>query len=125
MKVKLKPVIWLGSSLKDLKALPDPVKKSFGFALDQAQRGGRHPDAKVLKGFGDAGVLELVSNVEGNAYRGVYTVRFFGLVYVLHVFQKKSKRGISTPAKEMNIVFARLKKAESDYQHRMQLLRRA
>ena len=106
----------MGSTYQDLRALPDAVKRSFGFALDQAQRGGKSPDAKPLQGFGHAGVLEIVENTGGNTYRGVYTVRYEGIVYVLlHVFQKKAKRGISTPRHDIELVKRRLKLAEADY----------
>lgn len=108
-----KPLQWIGSSYKDLIALPAIVQKRFGFALSLAQDGDRHDSAKVLKGFGSAGVLELVEENLGNAYRAVYTVRFAEAVFVLHCFQKKSKRGIATPKEDMEIIHARLKIAEA------------
>ena len=86
-----KPVEWVGSSRRDLKRFPKAVRTVFGQALFDAQRGQKHPDAKPLKGFGGAGVLEVVEDDDGNTYRAVYTVRFAGIVYVLHAFQKKSK----------------------------------
>jgi phage-related protein len=103
----------MGSSKKDLLALPDEVQQSFGFALFQAQAGSLHPDAKPLKGFGSAGVVEVVESRRGNAYRAVYTVRFASAVYVLHCFQKKSKQGIATPKLEMDLIRERLKEAEA------------
>jgi len=109
---KEKPLAWLGSSKKDLMALPVGVRKFFGHALDFAQRGERHDSAKVLKGFGGAGVLEIVEDDQGNTYRAAYTVKFKEAVFVLHVFQKKSKSGISTPKPEMDIIRERLKVAE-------------
>jgi phage-related protein len=107
-----KPLAWLGSSKKDLMALPMGVRKFFGHALDFAQRGERHEAAKVLKGFGGAGVLEIVDNDQGGTYRVVYTVKFRNAVCVLHVFHKKSKRGIATPKRDMDIIRERLKIAE-------------
>ncbi len=93
-------------------AMPDEVKQTFGFAFYLAQVGLLHPDAKPLKGFGSAGVLEVVEDRRGDTYRAVYTVRFAEAVYVLHCFQKKSKRGIQTPQRELNLIHARLKEAE-------------
>ena len=84
-----KPLEWIGSSKKDLKALPDEVMDVFGYALFLAQIGGKHDQAKPLHGFGSAGVLEVVEDFRGNAYRAVYTVRFEKRVFVLHAFQKK------------------------------------
>ena len=109
---KEKPLAWLGSSKKDLMALPVGVRKFFGHALDFAQRGEKHDTAKVLKGFGSAGVFEIVENDQGNTYRAAYTVKFEGAVFVLHVFQKKSKSGIATPKPDMDIIRERLKVAE-------------
>lgn len=106
-----KPLIWLGSSKKDLSALPKEVQRFFGFALDFAQRGEKHDDVKVLKGFGGAGVLEVVENDIGGTYRAVYTVKFEEAVFVLHAFQKKSKQGIATPKEDMEIIRNRLKVA--------------
>ncbi len=106
-----KPLFWLGSSKKDLLALPVAVRKFFGHALDTAQRGEQHEAAKVLEGFGSAGVLEIVEDDTGGTYRTVYTVRFAEAVFVLHVFQKKSKRGIETPKPDMDIIHQRLKVA--------------
>jgi phage-related protein len=83
--------------------------------LYQAQCGEKHPDAKPLKGFQGAGVLEVVEDFDGDTYRAVYTVRFVGVVYVLHVFQKKSKRGIATPKPDMDLVEGRLKRAKEHY----------
>jgi phage-related protein len=109
----LKPLRWIGSTKKDLLAMPEEVQQVFGFALFQAQIGQMHPAAKPLKGFGSAGVVEVVEDWRGNAYRAVYTVRFAGAVYVLHCFEKKSKRGIETPKREMDLILGRLKEAEA------------
>lgn len=108
-----KPLEWIGSSHKDLMALPVDVRRLFGFALSLAQAGDRHDAAKVLKGFGGAGVLEVVEDDIGGTYRAVYTVKFAEAVFVLHCFQKKSKRGIATPKEDMDIINARLKIAEA------------
>lgn len=106
-----KPLVWIGSSKKDLKALPDGVMDVFGYALYLAQTGGKHDQAKPLQGFGSAGVLEVVEDFRGNAYRAVYTVRFEERVFVLHVFQKKSRSGIATPKPDMDLIRKRLKVA--------------
>lgn len=108
---QLKPLEWIGSSKKDLKALPDEVMDVFGYALHLAQAGGKHLQAKPLHGFGCAGVLEVVEDWRGNAYRAVYTVRFEERVFVLHVFQKKSKSGIETPKPDRDLIRKRLQVA--------------
>lgn len=107
-----KPLAWVGSSKRDLLALPASVRKFFGYALHFAQRGEQHEATKVLKGFGGAGILEIIENDQGGTYRAVYTVKFSEVVFVLHVFQKKSKHGIATPKTDMNIIRERLKVAE-------------
>ena len=112
-----KPCIFVGASRRELKALPDAVQREVGFALFDAQCGGKPLSAKPLKGFGGTGVLEIVENFDGDTYRAVYTVRFSEAVYVLHAFQKKSKRGIATPKATIDIIKARLRTAEDD--HRM------
>lgn len=111
-KQNQKPLAWIGSSKKDLLALPIDVRKFFGHALDFAQRGDQHTATKVLKGFGGAGVLEIVEDDQGGTYRAVYTVKFKEAVFVLHVFQKKSKSGIATPKTDLDIIRDRLKLAE-------------
>jgi len=107
------PLQWIGSSHKDLMALPVDVRRFFGFALSLAQVGDKHDAAKVLKGFEGAGVLEVVQNGVGGTYRAVYTVKFAEIVFVLHCFQKKSKRGIATPKEHLDIVHTRLKIAQA------------
>jgi phage-related protein len=106
-----KPLKWIASSYKDLMALPRGVQRRFGYALGLAQWGDRDDAAKVLKGFGGAGVLEVIENDEGGTYRAVYTVSFAEAVFVLHCFQKKSKRGSETPKEDMDIIRERLKRA--------------
>ena len=113
MAKKEKLLIWIGSSKKDLLALPIGARKFFGHALHFAQRGDQHIAAKVLKGFGGSGVLELIENDVGGTYRAVYTVKFAEAVFVLHCFQKKSKFGVATPKTDMEIIRARLKVAET------------
>ena len=110
-----KPVFWVASSRKDLRRFPKGVRRTVGQALFDAQTGGKHPDAKPLRGFHGAGVLEVVEEDTGSTYRAVYTVKFAGAVYVLHAFQKKSKRGAKTPAEEIDKVKARLKEAEKHH----------
>ena len=111
-----KPLKWVGSAKRDLDAMPEDVKDVFGHALDVAQAGGRHQDAKPLVGFGSAGVLEIVEDHRGGTYRAVYTVRFAGWIYVLHCFQKKSRSGTKTPREDLELVRARLAAARQDYE---------
>ena len=108
----LTPLHWVGSSKRDLLSLPAPVVDLFGFALYLAQDGKKHEQAKPLRGFGSAGVLEVVEDWDRSAYRAVYTVRFESAVFVLHVFQKKSKRGAATPKADIDLIRERLKAAE-------------
>ena len=116
-ELDIKPLFWMGSSHKDLKAFPEDVQDVMGRALLDAQLNDRHPDAKPLQGFGGAGVLEMVDDFAGDTYRTVYTVRFKGAVYVLHAFQKKATRGIATPRHEMDLVRERYRAAEKHYLH--------
>ena len=109
---ELTTLAWIGSSQKDLKSFPEGVRKDVGYALYLAQTGDKHDAAKVLKGFGGAGVLEVVDDHDGNTFRAVYTVRFEDAVYVLHAFQKKSKKGAATPKKDIDLIRRRLQLAE-------------
>ena len=111
----IKPVLWVGSSYKDFRSFPDLVQDVMGFALYQAQIGRMHGSAKPLKGFGGAGIVEIVDDHLGDTYRTVYTVKFGSAIYVLHAFQKKSKHGIKTPQAEIDLVKRRLKAAEEDH----------
>ena len=113
MTNKEKPLERIASSHKDLMALPSDVRRRFGYALSLAQIGDQDDAAKVLKGFGGTGVLEVVEDDAGGTYRAVYTVKFAEAVFVLHCFQKKSKRGIATPKSDMDIIRARLKVADA------------
>jgi phage-related protein len=108
-----RPLVWMGGSKKDLLKLPSSVIDVFGYALYLAQTGGRHTDSRILRGFGDASVMEAVQSASAGTYRAVYTVRFPEKVFVLHVFQKKSKAGIATPKADMDIIRERLRIAEA------------
>lgn len=105
-----KPVVWLGDTLATLRTCPLEVQDEVGYALYLAQIGEKYFRAKPLKGLGP-GVMEIVSDHRGDTYRGIYTVRFADAVYVLHVFQKKSKKGIAMPQTEIDLVRQRLKRA--------------
>jgi len=107
-----KPLIWIGSSRKDFGEFPALVKDRMGYALFVAQRGGKHADAKPLRSYGGAGVVEIVRDHTGDTFRTVYTVRFAGAMYVLHAFQKKSKTGRETPKAEIELIDRRLREAE-------------
>ena len=106
----LKPVVWIGDSLRELKAFPAAVQDEMGYAIYLAQCGQKHVAAKPLKGLG-SGVLEVVSDHRGDTFRSVYTVRFAARVFVLHAFQKKSKSGVATPRADIELVKQRLKQA--------------
>ena len=109
MPTTLRPLCWVGSAKKDMGAMPDDVQDVFGYALHLAQSGRKHCQARPLKGFCGAGVLEVIEDHEGDTYRAIYTVRYPRAVYVLHCFQKKSNRGISTPKPDLNLIEVRLK----------------
>lgn len=112
---EMRSIFWVGSSLKDLTKMPQEVQDTFNFGLIQATKGLKHVNSKPLKGFGGNSVLEIVEDHRSGTYRAVYTIRFKKAVYVLHVFQKKSKRKISTPKEEMNLIEERLKRASREY----------
>ncbi len=114
----LKNLAWVGSSKKDLSTFPANVKSAMGFALYQVQLGLKPLSAKPLAGFGGAGVLEISDDSRTDTYRAVYTVKFRNLIYVLHAFQKKSKRGLATPKADLELIKSRLKLAEEDYKAR-------
>jgi phage-related protein len=113
--VQPKPVRWIASSREDLRNFPEEVRRRVGGALWDAQIGLKSAYAKPLRGFGSAGVLEIV-DFDGDTYRAVYTVRFAGVVYVLHAFQKKSKRGVATPKAELDLIGQRFRRAREDYE---------
>lgn len=110
-------VVWLGSTRKDTRAFPTVVRREIGYALYAAQRGETDSAAKPLRGFGGGSILEVVANYRGDTWRAVYTVRYAEAVYVLHAFQKKSKRGIATTKRDMDLIYQRL--AEAERMHRL------
>jgi phage-related protein len=118
MASEWKPIRWIEASLRDLRSFPRDVGLDIGHALFAAQEGKTDPAAKPLKGFGGANVLEIIASHHGNAWRAVYTVRFRDAIYVLHVFQKKSTKGIATAAREIDSIKQRLAEAERDYRER-------
>lgn len=108
----MKPVFFVGSAHADLKRLPNQAQKDIGFALYEAQIGGKSFYAKPLKAYRGSSVLEIIDDFDGDTYRAVYTVKFAHAIYVLHVFKKKSKHGIETPKSDMAMIELRLKQAE-------------
>ena len=109
------PIEWVGSALEDLRRCPDEVRDAIGYALYVAQLGGYAPVAKRLVG-GLSGMIEIVADdEEGNTYRAVYTAKLRGVIYVLHVFQKKSTRGISTPRRAVELIAERYRRARVHY----------
>ena len=104
--------MWVGSSLRDLRGFPREVRRNIGHALYAAQQGETDPSAKPLRGFGGGSVVEIVANHAGGTWRAIYTVRYTEAVYVLHAFQKKSKRGIATPKKDLDLIRQRLAEIE-------------
>jgi phage-related protein len=118
MDETLKPVRWIGTSLRDFRSFPSSVRTDIGHALFTAQEGKTDPAAKPPKGFGGATVFEIVASHHGNAWRAVYTVRFREAIYVLHLFLKKSTRGIATPTREIEVIKRRLVETERDYRER-------
>jgi phage-related protein len=112
---RLKPVVWVASTKVDLASFPEDVKDAIGYALYIAQRGEKHADAKPLRGFGSAGILEVVEDHAGDTYRAVYTIRLAGRIYVLHAFQKKSKTGAKTRNADIELIRSRLKRAEEEH----------
>ncbi len=112
---KEKPVVWIGSSHDDWTGFPDDVQDVMGYALHIAQHGKKAEYVKPLKGFKGAGTLEILDDFDGDTYRAIYTIEFKDVVYVLHAFQKKSKRGIATPKQEIKLIEKRLKSAGEHY----------
>lgn len=113
----MKDAYFLGSSLSEIRSFPKDVRQEIGFAIETAQLGGKAINVVPLVGFKGAGVLEVISDCDGDTFRAVYTVRFRETVYVLHAFKKKSTRGIATPRKEMNLVRSRLRDAQAHYEN--------
>lgn len=114
----LKAMVFVGSSRKGIQGFPEDVKDDIGYALYEAQNGRKPAAARPLKGFGGAGVLEIIENYSGDTYRAVYTVNFTDVIYMLHCFQKKSKSGVETPRQDIELINRRLKAAEQDYNDR-------
>ena len=112
----LKELLFVGSSREDIREFPEEVKDDIGYALFEAQDGKKPIAAKPLKGFGGAGVLEIIENFDGDTYRAVYTVSFKKVVYVLHCFQKKSRHGIKTSQQDIDLIRKRFKAATEDYE---------
>jgi phage-related protein len=113
-----RPLVWMGSSLSDLRAFPREVRRSIGQALYAAQLGETDPAAKPMRGFGGGSVLEVVADHRGDTWRAVYTVRYTDAVYVLHAFQKKSKTGIATPKRVIDLIWRRLGEVEKLHRER-------
>lgn len=107
-----RPLVWIGSSRRDLRGFPHQVSRDIGYALYAAQQGETDPAAKPLKGFGGQSVIKIISGHKGDTWRAIYTVRFAEAAYVLHCFQKKSTRGIATPRTEIDLIRRRLAEAE-------------
>jgi phage-related protein len=119
-KLLLKPLVWVASAKRDFDAFPALTHREVGYALYLAQIGKKSDDSKALKGFGDAGVLEVVTAFDGDAYRTVYTVRLESAIYVLHAFQKKSKAGSATPKQDIELIRRRLRSAKEDHDATME-----
>ena len=113
-----RPLVWVGSSRRDLRSFPRAVRRDIGQALYAAQQGETDPSAKPLRGFGGGPVIEVIAEHHGDTWRTVYTVRYVEAIYVLHVFQKKSKRGIATPKKDIDLIHRRLAEAERLHRER-------
>jgi len=112
----LKPVRWIASSYRDWKAFPPEVQDVMGYALYLAQQGRKADNAKPLKGYKGSTVLEISDNHDGNAWRAIYTIHFKDVIYVLHAFQKKSRKGIATPVTDIRMINKRLQQAVEHYE---------
>jgi phage-related protein len=110
-----RPLLWVGSSHGDMEDMPRDVRSDFGHGLYEAQLGRQPAIAKIFKHLGESGVWELVTDDRAGTFRAVYTVKFSDAIVVLHVFQKKSKSGISTPKAEVDLIRQRLKAAVDVY----------
>ena len=108
-----RPVIWLGDTRKTMRAFPKIVQQEMGGAIFIAQCGGMPDNAKPLKGLG-SGIIEIVERYDTDTYRVVYVVRFKNAIYILHTFQKKSKKGIKTPKQDIDLIKKRLQQAIKD-----------
>ena len=110
--------MWVGSSRRDLREFPREVRRDIGRALYAAQDGETDPAAKPMRGFGGGSVVEIIAHHSGDTWRAVYTVRFAEAIYVLHAFQKKSKRGIATTKRDIELIRQRLAEAERLHRER-------
>jgi len=110
--MELKDLYWIGSSKDDLCGFPEDIQDVMGYALHLAQNGENHPNAKSLKGIP---VMEVSESHDGDAYRAIYTTKIGGAIYVLHAFQKKSKKGVSTPKPDIDLIKSRLKDAKAHH----------
>ena len=111
----MRPILWIASSLKDMRDMPEEVKKEFGHSLREIQKGRDPGNIKALKHLGETGILEIIVYEKGGTFRTVYTVEFEDTIAVLHVFQKKSKSGIATPRQDIELVLKRFKQARVEY----------
>lgn len=118
MTGSVRPLIWMGSSRGDVRGFPRQVRRGIGQALYAAQQGETDPSAKPLRGFGGGAVVEVIADHHGNTWRAVYTVRYAEAIYVLHAFQKKSKRGIATPKQDIDLIHRRLAEAQRLHRER-------
>jgi phage-related protein len=112
----LRPILWIGSSLKDLREMPDSVKKEFGHSLRELQKGRAPTNIKPLKHLSEVGVFEIIVDEKSGTYRAMYTIQFKEFIAILHVFQKKSKTGITTPKQEIDLALRRLQQIKTEYQ---------
>lgn len=108
-----RPINWIRTTRKKFETFPEAVQDRVATALTIAAEGGKADIAKPLKGLG-SGVIEIALQYQTNAYRVVYAVEIAGQLWVIHAFQKKSKRGIKTPKTEMNLVEGRLAKLKEE-----------
>lgn len=112
----LRPLVWLGNTLRNLRSFPDEAKKTIGDELQLIQFGGMPRNAKPFKGIG-SGVFEIALRHAGEAYRTVLAVQLGRNIYVLHAFQKKSKKGIATPKPDVDLIKQRYKEAKELAEH--------
>jgi phage-related protein len=109
-------LFWVGSALGDLRTFPDAVIDVMGYALHLAQQGGKHSDAKSMKGFRGRSVVEICVDYDGDTWRTVYTLGYKDVIYVLHAFKKKSKQGIRTPQQHIRMIQGRLRLAQEHHE---------
>src|ERR1035441_975485 len=110
-----KRIAWMGDSKDRLRGFPEEVRYEIGSALRSAQYGESHPSAKPMRGIN---AVEIVSDFDGDTFRGVYTTKIKEYVYVLHCFQKKSTIGIKTQKRDLNLIRTRLRDAEEHHKER-------